>query len=207
MNKFKILWMFLVGSLLLPLSTFVYASNINDYLGEVTSLSAEFKQVVKSEQTELNETTYGEIVVNSPSSFRLTYTKPYKLIYVANGTVIWTYDEDLEQASVREQGELIASSPAAVLSNPSKIEQAYKVKYVGEEEGSDLFVLTPISPDGNYKFIELGFRDDAMYYMRMVDGLGQETILTFNNVTYNPELELGIFDFVPPSGVDVIKNN
>jgi outer membrane lipoprotein carrier protein len=40
--------------------------------------------------------------------------------------------------------------------------------------------------------------------MELVDGLGQTTRLSFDQIQKNPPLDPALFQFTPPAGVDVI---
>jgi outer membrane lipoprotein carrier protein len=40
--------------------------------------------------------------------------------------------------------------------------------------------------------------------MRLQDGLGQVTRLTFSDVKQNPKIDEKLFQFTPPKGVDVM---
>ena len=180
------------------------AKTLGDYLGHVKSLSAKFDQYVFNQTTQEPDTSKGTISVLSPDRFRLIYTKPYKQEYVADGKRLWSYDEDLEQVTVKKQEGLLSTSPAIVLGNPANLDKVYVVKGQGIKDNIDWFYMTPKSADSQFDHIRLGFTGDNLYVMELYDSFGQRTQLRFRELQYNPNLTQADFKFTPPKGVDVI---
>jgi chaperone LolA len=188
----------------IALSSFANAKTIDDYLGHVKSMSANFDQFVYNESTKEPEQSTGSISVLSPDKFRLSYNKPYKQIYVADGIKLWSYDEDLEQVTVKKQQGLLANSPAIVLGNPAGLKKAYEIKAQGITNNIDWFYMTPKSPDSQFDHIRLGFTGNNLYVMELYDSFGQRTQLRFSELLYNPELGTEHFKFKAPDGVDIV---
>lgn len=180
------------------------AKSLDDYLGHVKSLTAAFSQYVFNESTQEPEESAGSISVLSPDKFRLVYNKPYKQIYVADGARIWSYDEDLEQVTVKKQEGLLANSPAMVLGNPAGLNKAYIIQAQGMKKNIDWFHMTPKNPDSQFDHIRLGFTGKNLYVMELYDSFGQRTQLRFSKLQYNPNLGSDKFTFTVPDGVDVI---
>ncbi len=199
----KYIKMCLVLSIILT-SAQLQAKTINDYLGHVKSMSAKFAQFVFNESTQEPEESKGSISVISPDKFRLEYNKPYKQIYVADGVRLWSYDEDLEQVTVKKQQGLLANSPAIVLGNPAQLDKAYVIKAQGVTKYVDWFHMTPKNPDSQFDHIRLGFAGKNLYIMELYDSFGQRTQLKFSELEYNPDLDADHFVFNTPDGVDVI---
>lgn len=189
---------------LLVISLNATAKSLDDYLGQVKSLSAKFSQYVFNESTQEPETSSGRIFVQSPDKFRLDYSKPYKQAYVADGVRIWSYDEDLEQVTVKKQEGLLANSPAMVLGNPAGLKDAYVIQSQGIRKNIDWFYLTPRTADSQFDHIRLGFTGNNLYVMEMYDSFGQRTQLKFSELQYNPKIAPDRFIFNIPDGVDVI---
>jgi len=194
----------LLAILLMSLCGMVSAKTINDYLGQVKTLSAKFDQFVFNESTGEPDRTSGQIYVASPNKFRLEYNKPYVQVYVADGKRLWSYDKDLEQVTIKKQQNLLANSPAIVLSDPANIEKAYAVKPQGIKDHIDWFYLTPRSPDSGFDHVRLGFTGKNLYVMELYDSFGQKTELHFRELQYNAKIPADKFTFTPPAGVDVI---
>ena len=180
------------------------AKSLQDYLGNVKSLTAKFDQYVYNRATQEPNLSSGSIAVQSPNKFRLEYNKPYKQLYVADGVKLWSYDEDLEQVTVKKQKGMLLNSPAMVLSNPSNLDAVYDIKSQGVTKNVDWFHLTPKSPDSGFDHIRLGFAGKNLFVMELYDSFGQRTQLKFSHLQYNPTIDKRQLKFVPPQGVDVI---
>ncbi len=186
------------------LSFTTLAASLNDYLGHIKSMTAVFEQYVFIESTQEPEESTGTIYVLSPDKFRLDYNKPYKQVYVADGERLWSYDEDLEQVTVKKQEGLLANSPAIILGNPSELSKAYVIQWQGKKKNIGWFYLTPKNADSQFDHVRLGFTGKNLYVMELYDSFGQRTRLRFSELQYNPEISPATFTFTPPEGVDVI---
>lgn len=190
--------------MLLSLSS--HAGDLQAYLGQVRSLQASFEQTAEGESMEKRQTSFGTLSVQSPNKFRLEYTKPYQQIYVADGHKLWSYDTDLEQVTVKLQKDLLANSPAMVLSNPADLHKVYNVKPLGTKNAIEWFKLTPKGSDSGFESVQLGFNKQKLALFEMRDSFGQTTRLTFITMQYNTALSADAFRFKPPAGVDVIDD-
>lgn len=195
---------FVLALICLSLSSLASASTIEQYLGHVKTLTAKFEQYVFNESSGEPDKSYGRIYVASPNKFRLVYDKPYVQVYVADGKHLWSYDADLEQVTIKPQENMLANSPAIVLSDPANIGQAYQVKAQGIQHGVDWFYLTPRSPDSGFDHVRLGFAGKNLFAMELYDSFGQKTELRFSQLQYNARINPDKFTFTPPKGVDVI---
>lgn len=204
MMKYLRLLLMLPGLLLAHTAT---AKSLDDYLGHVKSLSARFEQFVYNEAAHRPEKSFGRLHVASPDRFRLEYDKPYKQLYIADGKRLLSYDEDLEQVTIKPQKDILANSPAMVLSNPAALETAYVVQHQGLRDNVDWFYLTPRNPDSGFDHVRLGFAGKNLYVMELFDSFGQKTQLHFSELRYNAGISADTFTFTPPAGVDVIGDD
>lgn len=182
----------------------LHASELTDYLNNLYTFQANFTQSVFAANNQEKQKSKGLIVVKSPDNFYLEYNEPYKLIYVADGKKLWSYDEDLEQVVVKEQGNLLINTPAMLLGNPKDLTESYRIEKTGVVAGWLWFELTPKRDNSNFETVGLAFDDAELIAMEMRDNFGQTTRLEFNNVIKNPTLAKNRFIFVSPEGVDVI---
>ena len=182
----------------------LHASELTSYLKNINSFQADFVQTILTANNKSKKTSKGFIVVKSPNNFYLEYTHPFKLLYVADGKKLWSYDEDLEQVVVKEQGDLLINTPAMILSNTKNLNKSYNIKKTGMINGWLWFELTPKDSNSNFEKVNLAFEDGKITAMGMIDSFGQITRLEFNNIIKNPKLAKNRFKFVPPKGVDVI---
>ena len=191
-----------IGIALLSLQ--VNASELTNYLNNLRTFKADFSQVVFTPNNEVKQKSLGVIAVSSPNKFYLKYNEPYKLVYVADGKKLWSYDEDLEQVVVKEQGDILVNTPAMLLGNTKDLTKSYRIERTGILDGWLWFELTPKKDSSNFETVGLAFEKDKLVAMEMRDNFGQITRLIFNNVIENPTLTKNQFKFVPPKDVDII---
>jgi outer membrane lipoprotein carrier protein len=189
---------------LIFLSFQLKASVLTDYLNNLYTFKADFTQSVFGVNNQVKQKSNGEIIVSSPDNFYLEYNKPYKLVYVADGKKLWSYDEDLEQVVVKAQGNLLINTPAMLLGNPKDLTKSYSIEKTGVVEGWLWFELTPKQDNNNFETVGLAFKNNKLIAMEMKDNFGQTTRLEFSHVVKNPTLEKNQFKFIPPKDVDVI---
>lgn len=171
---------------------------------KVNSFKAEFNQVVHNKQAGSKEQTSGILTLKGEKLFRLEYTKPYKQTYVADGTYMWFFDEDLEQVTVRLQNTSDTDTPALILSQPERFIKKYQVSMV-KQDGKEMYTLFTTSEQTAFDKIYLDFKNDKLLQMTLYDNFGSETKLTFKNLQYNIPTTDKTFKFIVPNGVDVIR--
>jgi chaperone LolA len=194
---------FLICTFLLT-SMQLHASELTSYLNSLNSFKAGFTQTIFAANNDKKKQSKGLIVVKSPNKFYLEYNEPFKLLYVADGKKLWSYDEDLEQVVVKEQGNLLVDTPAMLLGNTKNLTTSYRIVKTGVVDGWLWFELTPKKDNTNFEKVSLAFKNDKLTAMEMADSCGQITRLEFINIIKNPKLPKNQFKFVPPKGVDVI---
>ncbi len=180
------------------------ASELTKYLSNLHTFKADFTQSVFEKNNIVKQKSKGVIIVKSPNKFYLEYNEPYKLLYVADGKKLWSYDEDLEQVVVKAQGNLLINTPAMLLGNPKDLTKSYEIEKTGFVDGWLWFELTPKQENNNFETVGLAFDNGNLVAMEMKDNFGQTTRLEFNHVVKNQDLSRKQFKFVPPKGVDVI---
>lgn len=189
--------------------TFVYAEERVDplkvFLKEFETLQADFTQTLLNENGEQLEKTTGTLYLQQPGKFNWHYKEPYIQKIITNGDVLWIYDEDLEQLTIRRfDSEMIEKTPAAIILGNSRLEQHFVQVDLGNIEGFNWVELTPRDLEAQYKSIRIGFDVKRLGMMIIADNLGQTTRIDFNNANKNTKLTPELFNFETPEGVDVI---
>lgn len=169
-------------------------------------LQAPFTQQVFDPNGKLKETSSGEVALSAPRLFRWEYRKPYEQLIVADGSRVWVYDPDLQQATRRAQGTAEQGSPLAALIDPAKLDRDYVVAEAGDAAGLHWLTLKPRKADGaGFESARLGFGTGGLQTMQFVDALGQKSVIEFGAWKRNPAFPGATFRFAPPKGVDVIE--
>ena len=203
--KFKLTAFFL---LIIFQANFVFAESSNDplqkFLLDFKSLEAKFVQSLINEHGEELERTEGMLYMQQPGKFYWSYEIPYTQKIISNGDVLWVFDEDLEQVTIREMGDTIEQTPAGILLGDNQIAEHFVQVNLGVIEGHEWIELTPKNLEAQYGNIRLGFEQSRLSMMIIVDNLGQTTRIDFSEVKNNPELSTTLFEFDVPDNVDVI---
>lgn len=170
----------------------------------VNGLSGNFTQTVQSKKK--TQTTSGSFKVLRPGLFKWEYVKPYKQTIVGDGKSVWLYDVRLKQVTQSDQNKAIGDSPAELLSHKTALENTYSLKEEPSKNGIDYVLATPKRSNTGYQFIRLGFQGTQLSSMELKDSLGNLTNIRFSNLNTKANLSKKEFQFTPPAGVDVLKN-
>lgn len=201
MNKLSIVF------LLLSLSAFADENGVQrveGYLQDVQSLQGDFQETVLDEGMTLVNESSGKLYLQRPGQFRWDYSEPYLQSVVSNGKKVWVYDSELEQVSIKSLDSSLDDTPAMLLSSDQPVEDTFVVGELVKSDGKDWVELKPKTTEAVFESVRLGFAGEDLDVMELVDNFGQTTRLTFSGVVKNPKLDVEIFEFVPPPGVDVI---
>ncbi|MGH8477618.1 MAG: outer membrane lipoprotein chaperone LolA [Methylococcales bacterium] len=180
---------------------------LNRFLAQTKTLSAEFNQVAIDEAGHPGKLISGTFLLAKPGKFRWDYRKPYKQEIVANGKKVWFYDSDLEQVTVKTLDDAIGSTPALLLTGGVGLEENYLIDDQGEREGMRWTRLVPRSEDNTFKSISIGIDGTALKGMELNDNFGNLTRISFSNLKTNEPIATDRFEFTAPDGVDVFEES
>jgi outer membrane lipoprotein carrier protein len=152
------------------------------------------------------ESSSGVVFFDRPDKFRWDYKHPYLQTIVTNGEVLWIYDEDLEQVTIREVSSSIEGTPVVILGSYEDIDKQFIIIDLEDIEGFDWVELTPRDIESQYNSIRLGFDMEKLAMMVIFDNLGQVTRIDFTEEVINKKLDSNTFEFEPPEGIDVIND-
>ena len=99
--------------------------SVQRYFQDLQSLRADFVQRVFDEHARIVRTSSGQMLMQKPSKFRWDYQTPAEQIIVADGERLWAYDVDLAQVTVRKLDTALGSTPLALLSGVTPIEDTF----------------------------------------------------------------------------------
>ncbi|WP_227672109.1 outer membrane lipoprotein chaperone LolA [Psychrobacter urativorans] len=184
-----------------PATSLVAAQRLNKLLTNTKSMSANFTQTTKGASS---GTFKGSMSVQRPNNFRWETKSPSEQLIVANGSSMWIYDKDLEQATKQNVDSQVGNTPALLLSgDPSKIDKNFKITQPYATK--NYYVLYPKSNNASFKSLSVSFNGGKPVMMVLNDTLGQTTSIKFNSIKLNPSIGSSQFKFTPPKGVDVIN--
>lgn len=162
-----------------------------------------FAQSVATKSGRKPQNSSGSFVLARPGKLRWAYEKPYKLLLVADGEKLWTYDTDLNQVTVGKVDKALGATPAALLTG-ELLDGHFTLTDVGVADGLEIVDAAPKATDSSFVRIRIGMRDNLPRLMEVQDNFGQTTTLLFTAFQPNPVLAKDVFRFVPPKGADVV---
>ncbi len=188
-----------------PLLAGPATDRLNDFFAKKGAMRAEFVQTVQGAAFVQPEESRGTLLMQRPGKFRWDYRLPYEQQIIADGKQLWIYDVDLEQVIVKPLDKALGDTPALLLSGDDGVGQRFNIKELPDRGDDLLWVqLVPKQADTGFTTVKLGFDQQHLRSMELIDGFEQITKLVFNNVESGISLPADTFDFVPPKGVDVI---
>src|SRR5690606_15008063 len=142
----------------------LYAANdktgLLSLLNAVTSMQANFTQVIYDNHGQVVQKAFGRMSLQRPGKFRWEVTKPIPQIIIANEQKLWIYDPDLEQVTIRALGNTQSETPALLLSH---VDSRLADKFVfstlpNAQPGWRWYQLTPKQQDSMFAWIKMGFQ-------------------------------------------------
>ena len=179
---------------------------LRQFLDGLQSFSAGFEQRLYSEFGEELEHSVGTVYIQRPGKFQWSYFEPYNQSIISDGEVLWIYDADLQQATVKDASHSLGDSPASILDGSGDLDVHYVVLSTGKQDAVQWLELTPRDADSDYTTIRLGFSGKELAGMMLFDNLGQRTEIVFKDARRNTKLDPSLFSFTPPAGLDVIDS-
>ena len=172
------------------------------------TFTADFSQVVVSQNGKEVQKTTGKLKAKRPGLFFWHADPPLEQYIVADGKVVKVYDPDLEQVTIQKMDQRLSSTPALLLSgNVKGLDKAYRITEQGQAGKSARFKLVPRNPDSLFEWLELRFQDGTLQEMRLKDSLGQRSRLRFSHIRINKPVSEQAFKLNLPKGVDVIRGH
>lgn len=179
------------------------ATTLERALAPYQAFSSRFEQTVRDSRGEIISALSGELAVQGETQFRWQSLPPFSQLIVADGEVLWTYDEDLMQVQVRPLQEALQASPAAVLGgSAATLDLRFEMTRV-ESDDLERFVLVPRAKDEVTESIAVVFSQSQLRELVIQDALGQTTTLTFFDLDLQTP-DASQFEFTPPPDADVI---
>lgn len=179
-------------------------AQLERFSNQLETLHAQFEQRVIGTDGVTGDNSSGEVWLRRPGLFRWEYGGDFPEVVVADGKNIWIYDEVLEQVTVKDQTQVAMNSPLVLLTDLGQLDEQFEVREAGASDQWQLLELRSRSAESDFERILLGLNEDSLQLMVMEDAFGLRTEINFVGVERNPELEPGLFTFVPPDSVDVI---
>jgi len=180
------------------------ADLIADYFSGLDTFQSRFSQTVADSNGELVQDAQGRVWIQRPGRFRWDYETPYRQLIVADGERLWTYDEDLQQATVEPVDEALSSTPAMLLSGFRPLEDVMRWSEIGSRQGKTWYRLDPKQQDAAVEEVQIAFEGGQLAIIEVRDGFGNHTRIRFSDITRNQAIDPGRFRIELPPDTDLI---
>jgi outer membrane lipoprotein carrier protein len=176
-------------------------------LSSFDSMQANFVQSVINDGSNINQRSDGQVFLQRPNLFRWEMQQPSQQLIIADGTNVWVYDADLQQATKQKIDYRQSNNPAMLLSGSSKdLPKNFIITKLSKSAKGEWFELKPKTRNGMFQKMQVQFVNGQLSTMYITDNLGQRTKLVFTNVQINPKLKPILFKFKPSPNVDIVEN-
>lgn len=150
---------------------------------EVNSIQADFIQSSKTQPIFYE----GKFIASTPNLARWEYIQPLKKIVYVSATKIISYEPMLSQVIIKKMNSTLDF--IAILKN-------------AKQDSKDPSLYHSLIGDTHYTIY---FQDKMPKIIEYQDQLGESVVIELKNVKFNIKVDKKDFEFVIPSGIDVIE--
>ena len=174
---------------------------------KVLTYEAEFIQ--KSYIKMMDKTQYvkGTVIIKKPGKMKWSYGAPDTQVLISDGSTLWLYVPDEEQATkVPIESIYSSNTPALFLAGKGKLMQTFNIESVNLDKDPIRITLTPKADDQALTRLQL-FADKKNYQITgstVYDKLANKTEIRFSNIKTNREIPEKTFQFQVPANVEVL---
>ncbi|MDH5392296.1 MAG: outer membrane lipoprotein chaperone LolA [Gammaproteobacteria bacterium] len=187
----------------------VYAANtgaqqLKTFLNKSVSFSAAFSQSLFDENGIELQFSAGNFSLQKPGKFVWDYEEPYKQVIMSNGKLIWLFDSELDQVTIKPVESSLSKTSMVLLFNKNDIEDDFKILTMDVLDGVNWLELVAIKQDAEFSSIFIGMKNNLIDSIKMIDGFGQTTLIKFTKISTAVKFKAGYFNFIIPKNADVI---
>jgi outer membrane lipoprotein carrier protein len=186
--------------------------SLENFVKTVKSGKSEFQQTVTSParagEAPRVKNSSGTFEFQRPGKFKFQYKKPFEQLILADGTSLWIYDADLNQASQRKQSAAFANTPAALIASATDLNalrNEFTLENAPEKDGLVWVSARPKAADSTLQTVRIGFKGDALQQLDITDSFGQRSLINFAAMQLNPSLPSSSFQFTLPAKAELLK--
>lgn len=176
------------------------AAQLRHFIQNVASATGEFQQ-----QSAGRPGQEGSFAFQRPGKFRWETKRPHEQLIISDGTTVRQYDPDLAQITERPVDASLGTSPAAILFGSGRLEDAFALTPLPDDDGLQWLRATPRQADAGFQHLDIGFRQQQPARLLLLDAFDQVTRIDLGKMTLNPSLAESQFQMKVPADVDVVK--
>ena len=178
----------------------------------ITSLSADFAQIVENPMIGAPDTTHGRLYQMRPSRFAMRFTDPKGDRIVADGRYLWLYTPSTTpgqviRSRIPESGN---TGPNLIGQFVERPRERYTARYVRADslaDGvTDVIALVPKRDDQPYSdaLIWVGRDDGLVHRLEFTEASGQRRSVSLRHLRVNAGVPGHELTVSPPAGVRVV---
>ena len=177
--------------------------NINEYLNEIHSLQASFKQSIFSPANNVIDYTEGSVLLKKPGNIMWQFTVPSLKRIIVRNQKISTYDANLNQVVIVPFSDRYQSSLANILLNNDSLMSYYQI--TSETTNNNVYTVILVQKESNNLFTKMKITIVEMLLteIKLWDASGQSIAIIFDDVILNAPLADSSFEFSIPKSADV----
>lgn len=182
-------------------------TQLRKQLDAMTSLQGDFVQTLYDQKGKKQDESSGAFIMQRPGKFYWDTKLPAPQLLISNHKTIWLYDPDLQTVNVRPFSDDLQKTPTLLLTaDVETLRKHFSIKRSEQLNKTETFTLTPKVTEGLFKQLTLVFIAGQLSEFNIQDSLGQLSQIVLKNQKRNQPVDENVFNFVPPAGVDIIKN-
>ena len=183
-------------------------TQLSNLLRQVNTMSATVQQLIVESDGGLLEESSIQMHVMRPDGFYWETLEPFSELLVTNGTILWSYQPDLEQVVIENWDSSRAELAAELLSGRTdSLTEDYEISAQGDAGGNMVvFQLFPLDQNSLYRRINISFDNASLFSIHLDNKNGQKTQWRFIQPQINQQLSPDLFNFQIPTGIDIVDN-
>ena len=177
--------------------------NINNYLNEIQSIQASFKQTIFSSENDVIDYSEGSFLLKKPGKIIWNFTAPNIKKIVVYNQKITTYDANLNQVLIVPFSDRYQSSLANILLKNDSLMSYYQISSETTNENVYSVVLVQKGSNDLFTRMKITVVEMLLTKIKLWGISGQSIDIRFDNIILNASLSDASFKFSIPKGADV----
>ena len=177
--------------------------SVNDYLNEILSLQANFKQTIFSPTNDVIDYSEGSFLLKKPGKIMWQFTVPSIKKITVQEQKISTYDANLNQVVIVPFSDRYQSSLANILLNNDSLMSYYQILSETTNKNAYSVILVQKKSNNLFTRIKITIVEMLLTEIKMWDASDQSIGISFDDVIINAPLADSSFEFSFPKGVDI----
>jgi outer membrane lipoprotein carrier protein len=185
-------------------------AKIQKFYDATKDLHAKFEQSLESGIGGKPKVASGEVWIKKPGKMRWDYSKPEKKLMVSDGTTLWVYEAEDEQAFKQSMRSSTLPAQVSFLVGEGKLSDEFDASVVHPAgiggAGEQVVKMVPKAATTAYRYLlfVVDAKTGQVKQTVIYDQQGGTNKLTFSAVEQNRGVADDKFKFTPPAGTKIL---